>query len=262
MLAHGLAVDAARAAAPAVDIGIVLNLEPRRRASDAPADVAAARLADGMLNRIFLDPILAGRYPDDVLAHLEPRVGLDHIRAGDEKVIAAPIDLLGVNYYRPLTIAARADGAGDASGATWPGEEELVAVEDGAATTAMGWPVDATGLEELLVRLRDEYAPIPLYVTENGAAYDDQPDGEGFVADGERVAYLDGHLRAAHRALDAGVPLRGYFVWSLLDNFEWAEGYARRFGIVYVDYATQQRVPKQSALWYRAVIAANGLAAS
>ena len=266
LLAHGLAVEAMRAVArPEVQLGIVLNLEPRRPASDDPADVAAARLADGMLNRIFLDPLFAGGYPADVLEHLEPHVDLTHIREGDARTIAAPIDLLGVNYYRPMTVAARgrepARGAG-AAFATWPGEEAIDVHGDGGPTTAMGWPVDATGLEEFLVRLRDEYTSLPLYVTENGAAYDDYPDSNGYVEDVERVAYLAGHLRAAHRALDAGVNLRGYFVWSLLDNFEWAEGYGRRFGIVYVDYETQRRVPKQSALWYSAVIVANGLAAS
>jgi len=263
LLGHGLAVKAMRPALrPEAQLGIVLNLEPRRPASDDPADVAAARLADGMLNRIFLDPLLKGRYPDDVLDHLAACVSLAHIRDDDARTIAAPIDLLGVNYYRPMTVAARRGGplrGARAPAVNWPGEDAIGALDNGAATTAMGWPVDATGLDEMLIRLRDEYPPLPLYVTENGAAYDDHPDGSGFVADEERVAYLDGHLRAARRAIEAGVDLRGYFVWSLLDNFEWAEGYASRFGIVYVDFLSQRRVPKQSALWYRDVIAANGL---
>jgi beta-glucosidase len=265
LLGHGLAVEVMRAAGgPDAKLGIVLNLEPRRPASDDPADVAAARLADGMLNRIFLDPLFAGRYPEDVLEHLAAHVSLEHIRDGDLRTIATPIDSLGVNYYRPLTVAARRGEplrGGTAPAANWPGEETIGALADGRATTAMGWPVDATGLDELLVRLRDEYTALPLYVTENGAAYDDQPNGDGFVDDVDRVAYLAGHLHAAHRALAAGVNLRGYFVWSLLDNFEWAEGYDRRFGLVYVDYATLQRTPKRSALWYSAVIAANGLGA-
>ena len=266
LLAHGLAIEAMRAAAPReARLGIVLNLEPRRPASGDPADVAAARLADGMFNRIFLDPLFAGRYPDDVLEHLGSRVSLEHVRDGDAATIAAPIDTLGVNYYRPLTVGARRGeplrGA-SAPAVNWPGEDAIGTPPNDGPTTAMGWPVDATGLDELLVRLRDEYTSLPLYVTENGAAYDDHPDGNGFVQDVDRVAYLSTHLRAAHRALDAGVNLGGYFVWSLLDNFEWAEGYGRRFGIVHVDYATQRRTPKQSALWYSAVIAANGLGAS
>ena len=265
LLAHGLAIQAMRAAAPPeTELGIVLNLEPRRPASADPADVAAARLADGMLNRIFLDPLLAGRYPDDVLDHLGARVSLAHIREGDASTIATPIDTLGVNYYRPLTVGAvRGDRlGGDGGSATWPGESAVAAVGNGEATTAMGWPVDASGLDELLVRLREDYKPVPLYVTENGAAYDDHPDSDGYVDDVERVAYLASHLRAAQRAVDGGVDLRGYFVWSLLDNFEWAEGYDRRFGIVYVDYESQRRTPKRSALWYSAVIAANGLGGS
>jgi beta-glucosidase len=265
LLAHGLAIEAMRAAArPEVQLGIALNLEPRRPASDDAADVAAARLADGMLNRIFLDPLLMGRYPDDVLEHLAAHVSLAHIRDGDARTISAPIDMLGVNYYRPMTVAHRGEPLRGASApaVNWPGEEAIGALSNGGPTTAMGWPVDASGLDELLIRLRDEYPSLPLYVTENGAAYDDHPDGNGFVNDVDRVAYLAGHVRAAHRALQAGVNLRGYFVWSLLDNFEWAEGYNRRFGIVYIDYATQRRTPKQSALWYSAVIAANGLKAS
>jgi beta-glucosidase len=262
LLAHGLAVEAMRGAArPEARLGIVLNLEPRRPASDDPADLAAAQLADGMLNRIFLDPLFKGRYPDDVLEHLEPRVGLEHLREGDAAAIAAPIDLLGVNYYRPLTVSARGTEGGNGQ-VDWPGEDEIAVAATGPPITAMGWPVDASGLEELLLRLRDEYTSLPLYVTENGAAYDDQPNGDGFVEDVNRVEYLATHLRAAHRALEAGVNLRGYFVWSLLDNFEWAEGYGRRFGIVYVDYETQRRTPKRSALWYSTVIAANGLGAS
>ena len=263
MLGHGLAVEAMRAAGGSdTQLGIVLNLEPRRPASDDPLDIAAARLADGMLNRIFLDPLLKGHYPDDVLAHLEAHVDLTHVRETDAGTIAAAIDTLGVNYYRPLTVGARRDGPADAEPATWPGEEAIEVFPSSGGTTAMGWPVDASGLHELLTRLRSEYTALPLYVTENGAAYDDQPNQDGFVDDVNRVEYLESHLRAAQVALAAGVNLRGYFVWSLLDNFEWAEGYGRRFGIVYVDYKTQRRTPKQSALWYKAVIAANGLGGS
>jgi beta-glucosidase len=259
LLAHGAAVEQLRrVAARECQVGIVLNPAPVRAASDEPADVDAALLVDGMQNRIFLDPIVRGAYPADVIEHLAGHVSLDFMRDGDEKVIAAPIDMLGINYYRPLIVEARR-APSDGARPSWPGEESIgMRIADGART-AMGWDVDADGLEELLVRVQRDYGPLRLYVTENGAAYDDDPDGDGHIHDAERVAFLEQHVRAAHRAIAAGVDLAGYFVWSLLDNFEWAEGYARRFGLVYVDYETQRRIPKESAVWYRRVIAMNGL---
>jgi beta-glucosidase len=256
LLAHGLAVDELRRRAPAAEIGVALNVEPYRAASDDEADVAAARLADGMQNRIFLEPILAGRYPVDVLDHLAGLVDLDHIRPGDERTISAPIDVLGVNYYRPGRVGAERNGHLRGWSA-WPGDERIVVVPQDAPHTSMGWPVDASGLSELLGRLHREYG-LPMIVTENGAAFDDVLHGDG-VHDDDRISYLEQHVRAAHGAIEQGVDLRGYFVWSLLDNFEWSEGYAKRFGLVYVDYATQRRIPKDSAGWYRDVIAANGL---
>jgi beta-glucosidase len=141
----------------------------------------------------------------------------------------------------------------------WPGDEWLEHVAQQGEHTAMGWSVDPSGLEELLVRLDRDYGGLPIVVTENGAAYDDRVDADGGIRDHDRVAYLDGHLRAAHRALDTGVDLQGYFVWSLLDNFEWAEGYAKRFGIIHIDFETLQRTPKESARWYAGVIARGGL---
>jgi beta-glucosidase len=253
LLAHGLAVKARPQAAV---ISIVLNLSPVRTAMADEATAAAARVADGMQNRLFLDAILKGGYPVDVLEHLARHVELDHIHDGDEALIGQPIDLLGVNYYQPITIASAQPQAGPTE---WPGAVETTHASPKNERTALGWDVDADGLEELLLRLRDEYGSVPLLVTENGAAYDDQPDPNGYVRDTRRVAFLDQHVRAAHRATEAGVELRGYFVWSLLDNFEWADGYAPRFGLVYVNYETQRRIPKESARWYRRVIAANGL---
>jgi beta-glucosidase len=241
LLAHGLALQSRPASS---DVGIVLNLSPVRAAAVDERAVAAARLADGMQNRLFLDPIFKGSYPDDVLEQLAQTVDLGHIHDGDAAMIAQPIDVLGVNYYQPITIAAGG---------------ELANMTPEPDRTALGWDVDARGLEELLLRVHDDYGPTPIVVTENGAAYDDDPDSNGYVHDRERVAFLDQHLRAAHRALAGGLELRGYFVWSLLDNFEWAEGYAPRFGLVYVDYETQRRIPKESARWYKEVIAANGL---
>jgi beta-glucosidase len=229
-----------------------------RPASPRDADAAAARLADGMQNRIFLDPIFRGRYPEDVLDHLGRLVDLDHVRTGDDRTIAAPIDFLGVNYYRPGRVRASGNGA-SGEWTVWPGDGAIEIAPQDAPLTAMGWPVDADGLRELLVRLHEDYGP-PMIVTENGAAFEDVVTGDGSVSDRDRIAYLEQHLQAARESVAQGVDLRGYFVWSLLDNFEWAEGFAKRFGLVYVDYESGRRIPKASALWYRDVIAASGSA--
>jgi beta-glucosidase len=258
MLAHGLAVSRLRVTRPGAEITIVLNVEPHLAATDSPADVAAARLADGMHNRLFLDPVLRGRYPDDLIDHLAARVDLGHIEDGDLATISAPLDLLAVNFYRPTLIAARSQPA-PGGWTAWPGDELIKAVPQAGEHTAMGWPVVPGALEDLLLRLRSDYGGLPIIVTENGAAYDDRLEN-GAVHDTARIAYLDRHLHALHRALEAGVDVRGYFVWSLLDNFEWAEGYSKRFGIVYVDYETLQRTPKASARWYARLIGRNALA--
>jgi beta-glucosidase len=257
MLAHGLSVSRLRESRPGSQIGIVLNVEPHLPASGSPEDVAAAALADGMHNRIFLEPVLRGRYPDDILDHLAARVDLGHIHDEDLDVISAPLDVLGVNFYRPTRIAARRDPAPEGWSA-WPGDEMVEPVPQDREHTAMGWPVVPEAFKDLLLRLGSEYPGIPMIVTENGAAYDDRLEG-GVVRDTDRIGYLDRHLRALHGALDAGIDVRGYFVWSLLDNFEWAEGYSKRFGIVYVDYETLERIPKASARWYSQVIGRNAL---
>ena len=260
LLAHGLGTAALRAAG-AEEIALTLNLAPvltPEHATSEP-DVAAARLVDGLLNRQFLDPALRGRYPDDVLAVVERHAGLGHIRDGDLDLIRHRVDLLGVNYYNPTFVSA---GPGEPANPAFPGTEGIRFEPATGPTTAMGWPIDPNGLTALLVRLSREYPHVGLLVTENGAAFDDEvrtgEDGDR-VHDHDRLAYLEGHLRAAHAAIRAGADLRGYLVWSLLDNFEWSEGYRRRFGIVYVDYPTQRRLPKDSALWYREVIRRNGV---
>jgi beta-glucosidase len=258
MLAHGLSVARLRESRPGAEIGIVLNVEPHLPATDSPEDIAAATLADGMHNRIFLEPVLRGRYPDDMLDHLAARVDLGHIHDEDLGIISAPLDVLGVNFYRPTVIAARHEPA-PGGWSAWPGDEMLEAVPQDREHTAMGWPVVPEAFESLLLRLGAEYPGPPMIVTENGAAYDDRLAG-GAVLDADRIAYLDRHLGALHRALEAGVDIRGYFVWSLLDNFEWSEGYSKRFGIVYIDYETLERIPKASARWYSRVIGRNGLA--
>jgi beta-glucosidase len=240
-------------------LGITLNLSPVRAATEDAADAEAARRVDGNANRLYLDPLFRGSYPEDMLEHYRAESDFSFVRDGDLDEISQPLDYLGVNYYFRHTVV---DGLRESDLATAMRFSDLNAatvLPSGVETTAMGWPVEADGLTELLVRLHEEYAQIPIYVTENGRAVYDYVDPEGGVNDEERVAFLDAHFRAAHDAMQQGVDLRGYLVWSLLDNFEWAEGYSKRFGIVFVDYPTGRRFPKMSARWYREVIEQNGL---
>jgi beta-glucosidase len=248
LLSHGLAARAIRAASPGARVGVSLNLQPVRPASTLEADIAAAARQDGHLNRWFLDPIFRGRYPEDMVALYERHFGaFDAVQAGDLALASAPIEFLGLNYYRPEVVRA----------APGPGPLELEHVEPTDNVTAMGWAVDPAGLAEILVRIHREYTTIPIYITENGAAFDDPaPNGAGCVDDPERTAYLQGHMDALRTAIAQGVDVRRYCVWSLLDNFEWEHGYSKRFGIVHVDYETQRRVPKRSGLWYRDFIGA------
>jgi beta-glucosidase len=243
LLGHGLAAPVLRSRSAEAQVGITIDLVAFHPLTDSPGDLAAVRRCDGFRNRWILDPVLRGEYPADLLEVYEPI--LPTIEDGDLRTIAAPLDFLGVNYYTRSIV--RADPAGG----------EPVTVEDDAAErTDMGWEVYPDGLYELLRRLDDEYELPPLYVTENGAAYADRREN-GSVHDPQRISYVERHLAAIRRALDDGIPVRGYFLWSLLDNFEWAFGYSRRFGIVYVDYETLERVPKASYHWYRDLIAAN-----
>jgi beta-glucosidase len=232
MLSHGLALQALRAAGSRAQLGIVLNLAPIHAATASAADAASARLEDGRLVRWYMDPLFHGRYPADVLQFLGADAPTVH--SGDMAAINTPMDFLGVNYYSRSV--ASADGSWRADGS-------------GLALTDMGWEIYPSGLTELLLRLHRDWPVPPLYVKENGAAFRDECV-DGRVHDPERVAYLAAHIAAVGDALAHGVPMAGYMVWSLLDNFEWASGYAKRFGIVHVDYATQQRTPKDSARWY------------
>ncbi|WP_119730733.1 GH1 family beta-glucosidase [Thermomonospora amylolytica] len=263
-LGHGLAVEALHSVAgPQARYSVTLNLHHVRGESASEAD--AVRRVDGIANRIFLDPMLTGRYPDDLREDTAAITDWGFVRDGDEKTIAVPLDVLGVNYYAPTLVRRwdgsapkqTADGHGASAHTAFPGCEDVEFLAQPGPYTAMGWPIDATGLTELLLRLHRDHPGTPLMITENGAAFDDRVDADGRVRDERRVAYLRDHIGAAKAALDAGVDLRGYFVWSLMDNFEWAYGYSRRFGIVHIDYESQQRTWKDSAHWYRRVIAAN-----
>ena len=255
LLAHGWAVPAIRRNSPGAEVGITLNFTPAYPASPSYADREATRYLDGYINRWFLDPLAGRRYPADMVAdyraagHLGPE-GMTMVQDGDLQAIATPTDFLGVNYYTRAVV--RDTAAPDNLPQTVfqaPREE----------WTEMDWEVFPPSFYDLLCRLHFEYQVPKLYVTENGASYSDGPTAEGQVPDERRIAYLRDHLAAAQRAVQAGVPLAGYFVWSLMDNFEWAKGYTQRFGIVWTDYATQQRLPKQSALWYKGVMAENGV---
>jgi beta-glucosidase len=260
LLGHGLALENMRSLGrESNQLGITLNLSAVRSATEDAADIEAARRVDGNANRLYLDPLFRGSYPEDMLEHYRSESDFTFVREGDLEKISQPLDFLGVNYYFRNTVV---DGRRESELATAMRFADLNAatvLPEGVETTAMGWPVEADGLTELLVRLHREYTRVPIYITENGRAVYDYVDPEGGVDDEERVAFLDAHFRAAHAAIEQGVDLRGYMVWSLLDNFEWAEGYSKRFGLVFVDYGTQRRIPKMSARWYTEVIGRNGL---
>jgi beta-glucosidase len=246
LLGHGLATAALRSAG-VQRVLITNNYSPVWAASASAADTAAAAAFDTLQNRLFTDPVLLGRYPDLSAYGLGP-AGLDFVRDGDLATISAPVDGLGVNYYNPTRISALPDS---------PLPFQLEPIE-GYPVTAFGWPVVPAGLTELLVYLRDQYGDRlpPVYITENGCSATDEVAADGSIDDQFRIGYLDGHIRAVADAIAAGVDVRGYLTWTLLDNFEWAEGFRQRFGLVHVDYATQRRTPKASYAWYRDLIAA------
>ncbi len=272
-LAHGLGTSALRAVLPpAGRVSVTLNLAVVRAASDSPADQDAARHVDGLTNRIFLGPMLHGQYPADLLDDLRHITDWSFIADGDEQAINAPIDVLGVNYYTPTRVTAATPELRAAVSGRWvndphasdgptpfPGTDRAMSVPQEGPYTAMGWRIEPTSLTELLLRVHREHPGLPLMITENGAAFADEPGADGFVHDADRIAYLRDHLGAVHAAISAGVDVRGYYAWTLMDNFEWAWGLSKRFGLVHVDYDTLERRPKDSARWYRDVIAANGI---
>jgi beta-glucosidase len=256
LLGHGMAVNAMRAQAqPGQRLSLVLNLATVRADDDSEAHRDAVRRVDGLQNRIFLDPVLRGEYPADVVADLAHLTDFDFVADGDLTTMATPIDLLGVNNY---SCARVAPGGPELSAGPFPGLTHATLLPPRGPLTGIGWEQDPDGLYELLVRLYRDYPQVPLMITENGAAFADTVT-DGRVHDPERQAYLDSHVRAVHRAVQDGVDLRGYLAWSLLDNFEWAEGYAMRFGLVHVDFETQQRTIKDSGYWYGDLARRNGL---
>jgi beta-glucosidase len=256
LLSHGWAVPVLRAHAPRVPVGITLNLAPVHAASPSPADAEARRRQDGQFNRWFLDPLYGRGYPEDMIRTYVQEGVLpgrpEWLLPGDLEAIATPTDFLGVNYYYRQVV--RSDRLSEDENAP-----RTVIEAPRAEWTEMDWEVYPQGMWELLVRLHLDYAPSRLYITENGASWSDGPDEDGRIADHRRTAYLRDHLAACHRAIADGVPLAGYFAWSLLDNFEWQHGYRQRFGLVWVDFATKRRRLKDSAIWYRGAIARNGV---
>jgi beta-glucosidase len=255
LLAHGQAVEAFRTSAATGRIGLAPNLIPHYPLTDDAADADASWASDGYVNRWFLDPVFRGSYPDDMRARYEQHVGpLDFVRDGDLATISVRTDYLGVNYYSPRWMEAR---PGDHP---WPwrvvvpqGTETTAGFTAGVPQTEAGTPIVPSGLTDLLVRIRDDYGEIPIMITENGAVFAEP------LHDTERVQFIRAHVAALEEAIEQGVPVIGYCHWSLLDNFEWALGYAQRFGIVHVDYETQERTVKDSGRYYARIAAANRL---
>ncbi|WP_412075650.1 GH1 family beta-glucosidase [Streptomyces xanthophaeus] len=259
-LGHGLAAQALRSVLPATgQVSVSLNLHAVRARTASPADLDARRRIDAVGNRVFTGPMLHGAYPEDLFADTAHLTDWTFVHDGDPAAIRQPLDSLGINYYTPAVVSARtgsdglpaegADGHGG-GGSPWPGADRVAFHQPPGDVTDMGWTVDPSGLYDLLMHYTREAPGLPLVITENGAAYPDKPAADGSVHDPDRIAYLHAHLATVHRAITHGADVRGYFLWSLMDNFEWAYGYGKRFGAVHVDYDTLARTPKSSARWY------------
>lgn len=251
-LAHGLGVQAIRAALPGARTSVTMNLHVFR--PEGPTGAEAARRLDAVGNRIFLGPMLDGAYPADLLEDTAGITDWSFVQDGDLAAIRQPIDVLGVNYYSTSHVRLRdGDAPSGAPASPWPGADEVEFLPLEGPLTDMGWNIDPAGLTDLLVAMHERYPGLPQMVTENGAAFADVVE-DGAVHDADRIDYLHRHFAAAQDAIAQGVDLRGYFVWSLMDNFEWSFGYSKRFGIVRVDYDTLERTPKDSARWYAELI--------
>lgn len=254
LLSHGLAVPAIRANVPEAQVGMVIDPIPSEPFSTSPADYGAYRWFDGFHNRWFLDPLYGRSYPVDVIAeHQEngrwPSDWDTILQPGDLEIIATPTDFIGLNYYRRAVL--RHDSPNDTG---MPRPQHATDTH-----TEMGWEIHPPGLFNLIMQTWLEYRPQKLYISENGASFSDKLEENGRIHDTRRIQFLQQHLAAVHQAIQCGAPVVGYFTWSFMDNFEWALGYAQRFGIVWVDHQAQQRIPKDSAWWYKAVIQENGV---
>jgi beta-glucosidase len=248
LLSHGKAVEVLKSLGDdKTMVGITLNLSPVYPASQKEEDIKAAKRYDGGLNRWFLDPIFKGVYPQDMWGYYKDKV--PQVLPGDMSIISKKVDFLGVNYYTRSVVKADPRKPFGISSLKPEGPEY----------TDMEWEVYPQGIYEILKRVQDDYNPQTLYITENGVAFPDKLNEEGKVKDARRIDYLRKHLIFAHKAIEEGVKLRGYFVWSLMDNFEWAYGYSKRFGLIYMDYPTQKRTFKESAYWYKKVIEGNAI---
>ncbi|MET0693244.1 MAG: GH1 family beta-glucosidase [Propionibacteriaceae bacterium] len=258
LLGHGLAINAMRESRHASTLGVTFNLYSVRAASDSAVDREAARRTDGLGNRLFLDPVLLGKYPDDVLTDAGVSEWFAE-RSEDLEVISTPVDFVGINYYSRHTAAGPSDGifSDPTVPSASPGSERVQMVDTGAAKTQMGWEIHPDGLVDVIAMVHERARDLPIYITENGAAYADTVAADGSVDDEERRHYFEQHVEACRQAIEQGLPLQGYFAWSLMDNFEWAFGFSRRFGLVYVDYETQKRTVKKSGLWFRDFLAAD-----
>jgi len=253
LVSHGRAAREMREIAPDIRIGIALDCRPSWPATDSDEDRAAQRHFDGFRNRWFFDPVFGRGYPQDMIDTFRARGRFEDdlppwVQDGDLAEIAAQIDFLGINYYTSIAVSAGADETEDTG--MLPGSDPP------AGYTEMGWEVTPDALTDFLLRVHGEYEPPSILVTENGASYSDGPDASGSIHDDRRIAYLDSHVRAVAAARERGVPVDGYFAWSLLDNFEWSLGFSQRFGIVWVDHTDGRRIPKDSFDWYRARILA------
>jgi beta-glucosidase len=254
LLAHGLAVPRLRAhLSPQAQVGIALDFYPVYAADNRPETQLAVKRADSFRNRWFLDPLFWGRYPDDLFTDLG--VAPPSIREDDFAIISVPIDFLGVNYYSRMLVRDRTDSGTGAEHSVPADTYEAIERIPGASYTEMGWEIFPDGLENILTRIHREYAPQAMVVTESGAAFDDHWDGNNHIHDQQRIDYLRAHIQTLARVIRQGVPIKGYVVWSFLDNFEWSEGYRKRFGLVYVDYPSQRRIIKDSGRWYASFVA-------
>ncbi|NJQ00202.1 GH1 family beta-glucosidase [Streptomyces zingiberis] len=262
--AHHLNLGHGRAAAvlrellpPRAQVGVTLNPHLVRPLSPTPEDEDAVRRIDAVGNRIFTGPMLSGGYPEDLFADTARITDWSFVRDGDLALIGQPLDTLGIHYSTSRVVSAARSRSGEPRvsrpASPWPGAEGVVFHQPSGERTAMGWPVDPTGLYHLLMRCTADFPGLPLVIAENGAAYDDRPGPDGTVHDPDRIAYLHRHLEAVLSALADGADVRGYYLWSLLDNFEWTYGYGKRVGAIYIDHETQARIPKSSARWYAEV---------